>query len=62
MTAMTPASRKTLSDFPIPSPGIHIFPTIVALQENKAMIIMDGLSIQMVVLALLLVKSLLDGV
>ena len=35
---------------------------IVLLQENWAMIIMGGLFLQMVVLALLMVKSLLDGV
>ena len=35
---------------------------IVPLQKNLAMIIMGGLFIQMVVLALWMVKPLLDGV
>ena len=56
------ASRTTLSDFPNPSPGVLIFPMIVSLQGNWAMIFMGGLSIQMVVLALWMVKPLLDGV
>ena len=38
-----------------------MFPMIVQLQENLAMIIMGGLSLQMVVLASLMVKSFLDG-
>ena len=51
-----------LPDFPNLSPDIHIFSMIVPLQENLAMIIMGGLSKQMVVLASLMVKPLLDEV
>ena len=53
---------QKLSDFPRPSPGIRTFPMIVPLQMNVAMLIMDGLFIQMLVPASLMVKLLLDGV
>ena len=52
-----PGVPRRSSDFPNPSPDIHIFPMIVPLQKNRAMIIMGGLFIQMVVLALWMVKT-----
>ena len=54
------ASRATLSVFPNPSPDILFSPMIVPSQKNLAMIIMGGLFFQMVVLALWMVKPLLD--
>ena len=56
------ASRATPSVFPNPSQDILFFAVIVPLQKNLAIIIMGGLFIRMAVLALWMVKPLLDGV
>ena len=45
-----------------PKSRYRFFPMIVPLQKNLAKIFMGGLFIQMVVLALWMVKPLLDGV
>ena len=51
------ASRATLSVFPNPGPDILFFPMIFPFPLNLAMIIMGGLFIQVVVLALWMVKT-----
>ena len=45
-----------------PTPDIRIFPMLVPQHVKEAMITVDGLVIQMEVLASLMVKLLVDGV
>ena len=57
-----PGVPHTPSSLPSPSPDIRIFTMLVPQHVKEATIIVGVLFIQMVVLALLMVKLLLDGV
>ena len=55
-------SRTRTSAYQSSKPDIRIFPILVPQHVKEAMIIVGGLFVQVVVLASLMVKLLLDGV